>query len=30
VEAWRSKVEKGGGEWGMINDLERLDNIFTN
>ena len=30
VEDWRSKVEKGGGEWGMINDLERLDNIFTN
>ncbi len=30
VEAWRAKVEKGGGEWGMINDLERLDNIFTN
>ena len=30
VEDWRSKVEKGGGEWGMINDLERLDNIFAN
>ncbi|MGD9180908.1 MAG: hypothetical protein PVF26_07935 [Desulfobacterales bacterium] len=30
VEEWRGKVEKGGGEWGMINDLERLDNIFTN
>ncbi len=30
VEDWRAKVEKGGGEWGMINDLERLDNIFTN
>jgi hypothetical protein len=30
VKDWRSKVEKGGGEWGMINDLERLDNIFAN
>ena len=30
VEDWRDKVEKGGGEWGMINDLERLDNIFSN
>ena len=30
VEDWRGRVEKGGGEWGMINDLERLDNIFTN
>jgi hypothetical protein len=30
VEDWRSKVEKGGGEWGMISDLERLDNIFAN
>ena len=30
VEDWRSKVEKGGGEWDMINDLERLDNIFAN
>jgi hypothetical protein len=29
VEDWRAKVEKGGGRWGMINDLERLDNIFT-
>jgi hypothetical protein len=30
VEEWRGKVEKGGGDWGMINDLERLDNIFAN
>jgi hypothetical protein len=30
VEDWRTKVEKGGGQWGVINDLERLDNIFTN
>ena len=30
VEDWRGKVENGGGQWGIINDLERLDNIFTN
>ena len=29
VEDWRLKAEKGGGKWGVINDLERLDNIFT-
>jgi hypothetical protein len=30
VESWRAKVENGGGDWAMINDLERLDNIFAN
>ena len=29
VEDWRLKAENGGGKWGVINDLERLDNIFT-
>jgi hypothetical protein len=29
VEDWRRKTEDGGGHWGVINDLERLDNIFT-
>jgi len=29
VEQWRDKVESGGGQWRVINDLERLDNIFT-
>ncbi|KPK02802.1 MAG: histidine kinase [Nitrospira bacterium SG8_35_4] len=29
VEKWRAQIESGGGTWGMINDLERLDNIFT-
>ena len=29
VEDWRRKTENGGGHWGVINDLERLDNIFT-
>ena len=30
VEGWRAEVEKGGGKWRVINDLERLDNIFSN
>jgi len=29
VEEWREKTEKGGGEWRVINDLERLDAIFA-
>jgi hypothetical protein len=29
VEDWRLKAEGGGGKWGVINDLERLENIFT-
>jgi hypothetical protein len=29
VEEWRLKAENGGGKWDVINDLERLDNIFT-
>lgn len=28
VEAWRTKVEAGGGHWRMINDLERLDGLL--
>ena len=28
VEQWREKTEKGGGNWRVINDLERLENIF--
>ncbi|HZF14553.1 MAG TPA: hypothetical protein VE046_01295 [Steroidobacteraceae bacterium] len=28
VEAWRQKVESGGGRWRMINDLERLDGLL--
>ena len=28
VEDWRSRVEAGGGTWRVVNDLERLDNIF--
>jgi hypothetical protein len=29
-EEWHVKVVNGGGKWRVINDLERLDNIFTN
>jgi len=28
MESWRIKVEEGGGEWRVINDLERLEPIF--
>jgi hypothetical protein len=28
VEAWRAKVEGGGGRWRMINDLERLEGVL--
>jgi hypothetical protein len=28
VDAWKAKVEKGGGHWRMINDLERLDGLL--
>ena len=29
VEEWRVKTESGGGHWRVINDLERLDNMFS-
>jgi len=29
MESWRIKVEEGGGEWRVINDLERLEPIFS-
>jgi hypothetical protein len=29
VELWQKKTEAGGGAWRVINDLERLDNIFS-
>ena len=29
LEAWRTRVEDGGGTWKVINDLERLEPIFT-
>jgi hypothetical protein len=30
VEEWRQKAESGNAQWRVINDLERLDNIFAN
>ena len=29
VEHWQTKVEEGSGAWRVINDLERLDHIFS-
>ena len=29
LETWRKRVESGGGQWRVVNDLERLDNIMT-
>ena len=29
VEFWRKRVEAGGGNWRVLNDLERLDTIFA-
>lgn len=28
VDAWRARVESSGGQWRMINDLERLDGLL--
>ncbi len=28
LELWKSRVEKGGGRWDVINDLERLDKLI--
>jgi hypothetical protein len=28
LEAWRARVEKGGGRWRVINDLDRLDGLL--
>ena len=29
VETWRTKIESGQGKWRVINDLESLENIFS-
>ncbi len=28
LEDWRLKVESGGGEWRVINDMARLEKIL--
>jgi len=28
LDAWRARVEKGGGRWRVINDLDRLDGLL--
>ena len=30
LAAWQVKVESGGGDWMVINDLERLEPILAN
>jgi len=30
VTKWRAAIESGGGKWAIINDLENLDQIFSN
>lgn len=29
LEQWKARVNKGGGEWQVINDLERLDHVIV-
>ena len=29
VDNWKQRVETGGGEWKVVNDLERLESILT-
>ena len=29
LEGWKSKVEEGGGQWRVINDLERLEKLLA-
>lgn len=29
LENWRTRVETGGGQWKVINDLERLEALFN-
>jgi hypothetical protein len=29
VAQWKGKVEEGGGQWKVINDLERLESLFV-
>ena len=28
LDSWKSKVEKGGGHWRLINDIDRLDGLL--
>ena len=29
IKQWKAKVERGGGTWRVINDLEQLEGIFS-
>jgi hypothetical protein len=28
LESWKAQVEKGGGRWRVVNDLDKLDGLF--
>nr|WP_317622850.1 VWA domain-containing protein [Thiohalophilus sp.] len=28
LEAWQNRVESGGGQWKMVNDMERLESVM--
>jgi hypothetical protein len=28
TDEWRARVEKGGGHWRVINDLDHLDGLL--
>jgi hypothetical protein len=30
LENWQSRVESGGGQWAVINDMDRLERILVN
>ena len=29
LEQWETRVNEGGGQWRVINDLDRLDSLLT-
>ena len=29
VAGWKQRVEEGGGEWKVVNDLERLESLLA-
>ena len=30
LEDWQTRIEEGGGEWKVVNDMDRLDRILVN
>ncbi len=29
VDGWKQRIEAGGGEWKVVNDLERLESMLA-